>query len=181
MAVEEALLERIGRGDRAAVGECIDKYSGLVWSLARRFIANEADAEEAVQEIFLELWARADRYDRRRSGEATYISMLARRRLIDQLRKSGREPDRAPLQDVEQTLSRDGHLALEASAETRRIMNIMDSMNPEQRQVVHMSAWLGMSHAAIAERTSMPLGTVKSHLRRGIMKIREQLGERGAT
>ncbi len=176
LAAHEPLLTRIGRGDRAAVTQCIDKYSGLVWSLARRFIANEADAEEAVQEIFMEVWSTADRFDANRSGEATFVSMIARRRLIDRVRKTGREPGSEPLQDVEHLLTKDGHLALEASVETKRVMGVIETMKTEQRQVVHMSTWLGMSHGAIAERMNLPLGTVKSHLRRGLTRIREELG-----
>ena len=176
MSAEVSLLERIAGGDRNAVALCIDQYSGLVWSLARRFIANEADAEEAVQDVFMELWANASRFDASKAGEATWISMVARRRLIDRARRESRAPDSEPLSDVEHLLTRDGHAAIEASAETRLVMEVIESMNPEQMQVVRMSTWLGMTHAAIAERTNLPLGTVKSHLRRGLSRIREQLG-----
>ena len=176
MTAEASLLERIAGGDRSAVALCIDQYSGLVWSLARRFIANEADAEEAVQDVFMELWANASRYDATKAGEATWISMVARLRLIDRARREKRAPESEPLADVEHLLTRDGHAAIEASAETTRVMEVIESMNPEQMQVVRMSTWLGMTHAAIAERTNLPLGTVKSHLRRGLSRIREQLG-----
>ena len=181
MVGEESLLERVGRGDRGAVAGCIEEYSGLVWSLARRFIANEADAEEAVQEIFLEIWSTAGRFDPARSGEATFISMIARRRLIDRVRKTRREPTREPLQDVEQLLSRDGHIALESAVDSSRVMQLMETMEPTQKQVLRMSTWLGMSHAAIAEHTELPLGTVKSHLRRGLLRIREQLADFAGT
>ena len=93
MTAEPTLLERIGRGDRTAVAECIDTYGGLVWSLARQFQANEADAEESVQEIFMEIWTRANRYDAGKASEATFISMLARRRLIDRIRRQQRWRD----------------------------------------------------------------------------------------
>jgi len=177
MALDDPLLERIARGERDAVAQCIEQYSGLVWSLARRFIGNEADAEDAVQEVFLEIWSTAGRYDASRSGEATYISMIARRRLIDRVRKLGREPDSEPLQDAEQLLVRDDRVALEASVDTSRVMDVMETMEPAQKQVLQMSTWLGMSHAAIAQHTDMPLGTVKSHLRRGLLRIREQLAD----
>ncbi len=166
MTESHSLLERIARGDRAAVALCIKQYSGLVWSLARRYIANEADAEEAVQDVFMELWSRAARFDAAKASEPTWVSLIARRRLIDRLRSEQREPDREPLANVEQQLTRDGQAAIEASAESRRVMDLIDRMNPEQRQVIRMSAWLGMSHAAIADRTKLPLGTVKNHLRR---------------
>ena len=180
MTGQASLLERIGSGDQAAVAQCVERYSGLVWSLARRFIAVEADAEDAVQEIFVEIWNTAGRFDPSKSAEATYISMIARRRLIDRLRKSRREPDRENLEDVEYALSGDGHRALEASAETEKVVEVLNNMKPEQQQVIRMSTWLGMSHSAIAEETGMPLGTVKSLLRRGLLQIREQLGETGA-
>jgi RNA polymerase sigma-70 factor (ECF subfamily) len=176
MSTPESLIERIANGDRSAVADCIDRYSGLVWSLARRFIANEADAEEAVQEVFLELWANAGRFDPDRSGEATWISLVARRRLIDRARRASRTPDGEPLADVEHLLSGDGHAAIEASAESARVMQVIESMKPEQRQVVRMSTWLGMTHQAIADQLDLPLGTVKSHLRRGLTRIRAQLG-----
>ena len=181
MAIDDSLLSRIGRGDRRAVAHCIEEYSGLVWSLARRFIANESDAEEAVQEIFLEIWSTAARFDPARSGEATYISMIARRRLIDQVRKSGREPGKEPLQDHEQDLSRDGQVALESAVDTSRVLQLIETMDPPQDEILRMSTWLGMSHAAIASQTELPLGTVKSHLRRGLLRIREQLADFAGT
>ncbi len=183
MNPEEPLLPRIADGDRSAVSECIDRYSGLVWSLARRHLVIEADAEDAVQDVFMELWSKADRFDPARAAEATFVSMLARRRMIDRNRKERRTPDRRPLADVEHALSRDGHAAIEASAESQRVLRAIEQMEPDQRQVLRMATWLGMTHAAIAEETDLPLGTVKSHLRRGLIRVREQLGiapERGA-
>ena len=176
MSTDDSLLERIANGDRNAVALCIQRYSGLVWSLARRFIANEADAEEAVQDVFIELWSNAKRFDAQKSGEATFVSLVARRRLIDRARREQRVPDSQPLADVEPLLSRDGHVAIESSAESRRVMKVIEAMNPDQQQVVRMSTWLGMTHQAIADQTNLPLGTVKSHLRRGLSRIREQLG-----
>lgn len=176
MSTSDSLIERIAGGDREAVTLCIDRYSGLVWSLARRFIANRADAEEAVQEVFLELWSNAKRFDPGKSCEATWISLIARRRLIDRARRERRAPDSEPLAAVEHLLSGDGHAVIEASAESERVMKVIDSMAPEQRQVIRMSTWLGMTHRAIADQLDLPLGTVKSHLRRGLGRIRAQLG-----
>ncbi len=174
------LLERIARGDRAAASECIRHYSGLVWSLARRRLANEADAEEAVQDIFLELWRQAGRYDPRRGEEVTFVSLLARRRLVDRLRKSAREPERTGLDEAEGRLCEDGRHTLEQSVDARRALAVLETLAPEQKTIIHLSSWHGLSHGDIAERTGMPLGTVKSHLRRGLMKVRERLGEAAA-
>lgn len=175
--VTESLLERIARGDRTAVADCIEAYSGLVWTLARRFLSNDADAEEAVQEIFMEIWQRADRYDRSVAGEATFVSMIARRRLIDRSRKLAREPGSEPLDEARHSLSEDSQRFLEASADMQRVVGVLQTLGAEQQEVINMASWLGMSHGAIAEHTGIPLGTVKSYITRGLLKIREALGE----
>ena len=175
MNTEAPILERVATGDRSAVAACIERYSGLVWSLARRYIASEADAEEAVQEIFIELWSTAARFDPTRATEVTFVSMLARRRLIDHVRRAGRAPDFAELSEGEVPLSCEGERRHEAESEMDRVARAMGEMSSERRQVLHMSIWLGLSHGEIAERTDLPLGTIKSHLRRGLLAIRELL------
>ncbi len=177
--MKSAILKRIATGDRTAVADCIETFSGLVWSLSRRFLPNQSDAEEAVQEIFLELWQKADCFDENVASEATFISMIARRRLIDRRRKLDREPASRPIDEVEHTLSEDAQQVLEASAEIRRVVDIIQTMKPEQQEVINMASWLGMSHRMIAEQTGIPLGTVKSYLARGLTRIRETLGEPG--
>lgn len=175
----QSILERIADGDRTAVAECIDAYSGLVWSLSRRFLAIEADAEDAVQEIFMELWSTAGRFDPSVASEATFISMVARRRLIDRRRRMERQPHSQSLDETQHGLSEGGQRALEASAETQRVIDVLKTLKPEQQEVINMSSWLGMSHAAIAEETGIPLGTVKSHMKRGLTTIRNALGDAG--
>lgn len=171
------LIQRIANGDHGAVAACIDTYSGLVWSLARRFLPNESDAEEAVQEIFLELWETAERFDPGVAAEATFVSMIARRRLIDRRRKLDREPRAESIEAVHDTLSEDVQGLLEASAEMERVVGVIKTLGPEQQEVINMASWLGMSHGAIAEQTGIPLGTVKSYVVRGLKQIREALGE----
>ena len=177
MTAEPTLLQRVARGERAAATACIECYSGLVWSLARRHLGNPADAEDAVQDIFLQLWRQAGRFDPAHGEEVTFVSMLARRRLVDRLRRARREPERATLEDAEHVLSEDGRRTLERSAEVERVLGVLEALDPKQREVIHLSSWLGLSHGAIAQRTGLPLGTVKSHLRRGLIRIRERLGE----
>ena len=173
----ESLLQRIAGGDREAVAACIDTYSGLVWSLARRFLRNEADAEEAVQEIFLELWEKSARFDPAVAAEVTFVSMIARRRLIDRRRKLEREPVAEAIDEIEHSLSDDAQGLLEANAELARVVDVIRTLKPEQQEVINMASWLGMSHVAIARQTGIPLGTVKSYVARGLLRIREALGE----
>ncbi len=173
----DTLLQRIAGGDHDAVAACIDVYSGLVWSLARRFLQNEADAEDAVQEIFLELWEKAARFDPSIASEVTFVSMIARRRLIDRRRKLASEPFTDSLDEVEHCLCDDARRVLENNAELARVVDVIKTMKPEQQEVLNMASWLGMSHAAIAAQTGIPLGTVKSYVTRGLLKVRDVLGE----
>ena len=87
-----SVLERIAAGDESAVRECMDQYGGLVWTLARRFSESAADAEDASQEIFLEIWKSAARFDPARGSESVFVTTVARRRLIDRLRARKRRP-----------------------------------------------------------------------------------------
>ena len=97
--MSEPLLQRVARGDPTATQECIKRYGGLVWSLARRMLANPADAEDATQDIFLEIWKHAGRHDPAKGSETLYITMIARRRLIDRIRKGARRPRHESLDD----------------------------------------------------------------------------------
>jgi len=97
MNAESTLLERIAAGDAAAVEGCLEKYRGLVWSMARQSVGNYADAEDAVQEILVELWRHAGRFDSAVSAESTFVATVARRRLIDRYRRRARQPEATPL------------------------------------------------------------------------------------
>ena len=88
----DSILKRIAIGDKAAVQQCLKQYGGLVWSLSRRMTTTAEDAEDATQDIFLDLWKHASKFDPAKSSEATFIAMIARRRLIDRMRSSGRTP-----------------------------------------------------------------------------------------
>ena len=92
-------LERVAAGQADAVEECLRKYRGLVWSLARKLCPNLTDAEDAVQEIFIEVWRHADRFDAGRASEATYIATIARRRLIDKYRRRSRQVETAAMDE----------------------------------------------------------------------------------
>ena len=170
-ATARSLLARVAEGDASAVRECIARYGGLVWSIARRF--ELADAEDAVQEIFLDLWKSAARFDPSVASEATFIAMIARRRLIDRRRTRRRRPATEQLPEVPTTPA--GGLQPDTTTEARKAARALDQLRPEQRQVIVLSACHGLSHGEISAQTGMPLGTVKAHARRGLMMIRAAL------
>ena len=169
-----SLLARVGAGDAAAVREVISRFGGLVWSIAKRFEPSEA--EDAVQEIFLDLWKSAGRYDASLGSETTFIATIARRRLIDRRRSRRRRPQDtgSPSDVVLEEVASDG-TSPATSAEASIAAQALDKLRPEQRQVLVLSTCHGLSHGEIAAQTGMPLGTVKAHARRGLISIRAAL------
>ncbi len=175
MPPKAPLLPRIAAGDGEAVSEFIDRYKNLVWWLARQ-LATDADAEDAVQEIFVDLWSSADRYDPERSGEAAFVAMIARRRLIDRRRRTGRRPAESSLEDLEVELAGSGLAAVEAVAEAALAGDAIRRLDEKERRVLSLAVYQGLSHSEIADFTKLPLGTVKTYVRRGLSRVREMLG-----
>jgi RNA polymerase sigma-70 factor (ECF subfamily) len=171
------VLPRIAAGDEGAVEECLERYGGLVWSIARRLSASPVDAEDAVQDVFIELWQKAERFDATKASEKTFIAMIARRRLIDRLRRSSRRPEVA-LPDEDWALpADDADRRMEASVEAALAARTLAKLKPEQQKVLHLSIKLGLTHREIADATGMPIGTVKSHIFRGLAEVRQRLSE----
>lgn len=152
-----------------------------MWSLARRFCSAQQDAEDAVQEIFLELWKSASRFDPSVGSEIAFVMTIARRRLIDRTRKVSRSPIVQSIAEPEIIAETPTADAVEIGEEVAKVREAMDRLRPEQREVLQMSLVQGHSHQQVAERTGMPLGTVKSHARRGLMRIRDMLGVGGVS
>lgn len=179
---EPSILARIAAGDGDAVQQCVDRYGGLVWSLARQMVP--ATAEDAVQEVFISLWKSAHRFDPSKASEKTFIATVARRRLIDQLRRQGRRPQTRALPEPDEPAAEprvDDHLAIQTRAEARNVAAYLDELPPAQRKVIRMSVFVGMSHSEIAESTGIALGTIKSHIVRGLNRIRARLAEADAS
>jgi RNA polymerase sigma factor (sigma-70 family) len=174
------ILSRVARGEPNAVQECIDRYGALVWSLARRQLGSSLDAEDAVQEIFIELWKSAERFDPSRSSEAGFIAMVARRRIIDRLRQRGRMPDLEALDDRHEVVP-DPRAGLdpETHAEAALAARALGQLRPQQKQVLELLIQEGLTHEQVAQSTGMPLGTVKTHARRGLIRLREILTTKG--
>lgn len=179
-AKHTAVLIRVAQGDQSSMRELIDQYTGLVWSLVRRKIANSSDAEDLVQEIFAEIWKSAHRYNPSLGSEATFIAVIARRRIIDAIRKLTRH---APM------LAFDGAVEYDAAAaptsqelphDLSQAMSVLSMLRPERRGVLELSIIHGRSHAQIVEATGMPLGTVKAHIRRGLEEIRTTIRSQSA-
>jgi len=174
------LLARVAAGDPLATRECITRYGGLVYSIARRFEGGGSDVDDAVQEIFLDLWKSAARFDPQIASESAFVAMIARRRLIDRRRTRDRRPTPAPIEDAPAII--DAASQPDTCAEAAQAARALARLRPEQRTVLTLATCHGLSHNEIAEHTGMPLGTVKAHARRGLLSIRAALlGDAGAS
>ncbi len=177
-SVAEPILHRVAAGDPGAVQECLDRYGGLVWSLSRRFCPNREEAEDAVQDVFIEIWNKAGRYDASLSSEITFVAMIARRRLIDRSRRRQRAVQADGLEDenVLPPAEDRSQEMVDIGDEVERAQRALAELRPDEQKVLRLSIYEGMSHDQISKATALPLGTVKTHLRRGLIRVRELLG-----
>jgi RNA polymerase sigma-70 factor (ECF subfamily) len=172
---DELLLLRVAARDRAAFAALFRRYAGRVKAFLARSGFRGGEADEGAQEVMLAVWRRADSFDPARAGAATWIYAIARNRRIDMLRRRRPEPD------PEDPLFRpDPEPAAEAAAAARdrdrAIAAALAALSADQREVVRLAFYDGLSHAEIAALLDAPLGTVKSRLRLAMTRLRGALG-----
>lgn len=169
----QTLVQRIAAGDGKAVRDVMDRYGALVRSMARRGVGVQ-DAEDLAQEVFVQVWKHAARFDPAKGSEEAWITTIARRRIIDRRRKVGRRPESQEL--IEEAVGGVEHRdEVELADEARLAEDALSALSRDQRRVLRLALLEGLTHTEITERTSMPLGTVKSHARRGLERVRAHL------
>ncbi len=176
---DAALLRRMAAGDESALGALYDRWSPLVHSVISRIAGDPDDAEELVEETFLQAWRQAGSYQDARGGVATWLAVMARSRALDRVRLAGHRRAAAaePLEAAEGA-ERFDPTPLDAAevAETRQIVQAaLERLPADQRETLEMAYFRGMSQSEIAEATGQPLGTVKTRCRLGLQKLREAL------
>ena len=172
---EKLILPLVAKGDEAAMKRCIDSYGPLIWSIVCRRINERVDAEEACQEIFTEVWRIAGRFDSKVSKESTFIGMIARRRSIDWQRKQNRLPALANLDSLPE-LSTPSTSNLH-SIDRSELWNILNKLPSDTLNLFSLHFEKGLTHDEIARQTKLPIGTVKTKLRRGLIEARKLLKE----
>jgi RNA polymerase sigma-70 factor (ECF subfamily) len=173
--MSESVLKRIARGDERAVAECMDEFGGLVWALARRLSRTRADAEDAVQEIFTDLWRSAGRFDPQQGSEKVFVATIARRRLIDRMRRGAHQPGGEPVESLDVIGWAEPGTRAEVCVEAERAARAVARLRPDQQKVLELGILGGLTHSEIAAAIGMPLGTVKTNMRRGLLQVREML------
>jgi RNA polymerase sigma-70 factor (ECF subfamily) len=175
-----SILLELASGSPGAMQRCMDRFGGLVWSLARRQTSSGADADDAVQEIFIDVWKSAARFDPSIASESTFVATIARRRLIDRGRRRQRRIDAAIIPEAVQPEAEPTPDLSERNEQAGRATAALEQLRPEQQRILQLSIYHGRSHEEIARSTGLPLGTVKTHARRGLIRLREILEAEGA-
>ena len=175
---DSELLARIADRDTGSLEQLYDRYSGLLNALARRVLHDPSDAEEILQEVFLQVWNQAGRYDRSRSSVSTWLVLITRSRAIDRLR-SRQVKDRAlsALKQEKPSLhtSPEGGSNVLLSQRRSRLQSELTELPIEQREVLELAFFRGMTQSEISSSTGIPLGTVKTRTLLAMKKLRNAL------
>jgi len=177
-AADRAAFERMAGGDQEALGDVYDRHGRLIYSLALRIVRDQADAEDVVQDVFSQAWRQAARYDASRGTVLGWLLTLTRTRSIDRLRgrRSRPEPsvDEAMLNAIPDTAT-PADVQVAWSGQVAQIRAALDGLSMLQRMAIELAFYEGLTHAEIAERLELPLGTVKTRIRQGLLKLRDRL------
>jgi RNA polymerase sigma-70 factor (ECF subfamily) len=179
-AVELDLLARVAKRERAAFEQLYDRYSNILYATAMKFLKEDADAQDVVQDVFIQIWDKAKLYDPAKGKPLTWALTLTRNRSIDRIRAIQR---RTRLRDdfEKETVAdesagiREALSGVDASEKSQILRDAVGRLSPEQRKVIELAFFGGFTQSEIADRLGEPLGTVKARARRGLMKLKEIL------
>jgi RNA polymerase sigma-70 factor (ECF subfamily) len=177
-AADHAALERMAHGDHEALAELYDRHGRLVFSLALRILRDQSDAEDIVQDVFSQAWRQAARYESSRGNPVAWLLNLTRSRAIDRLRGRRARPDTAAadpssldLPDLSQPVDEQ----IVRSHQAAQVRAAVDELSVLQRVAIELAFYEGLTHVEIADRLELPLGTVKTRIRQGLLKLKDRL------
>ena len=173
----ESLIERVAAGDQSAFAALYDELVPSVFGVVRRVLRDPAQAEEVTQEVFVEIWRQAARFDALRGSVRTWAVTIAHRRAVDRVRSEQALRDRqARVAETERSVESTPESSALESEERRRARAAMAELSPVQREALEMAFYDGLTHVEIAERLGIALGTVKTRIRDGLIRLRTAMG-----
>lgn len=173
-----ALIERVAEGDQSALTDLYDSTSRLVFGLVLRVVGDRATAEEVLLDVYTQVWRQASTYDSKRGSPLAWIMTIARTRGIDRLRSGKYEhQNRDELDSIGEVCATTASPEEDTVAGERRrlVRAALDTLSAEQREVIELAYYSGLSHSEIALQLGQPLGTVKTRTRLGLIKLRDTL------
>ena len=173
-----SLVELVATGDQSALATLYDATNRLIYSLILRVLGDVNSAEEVLIDVYTQVWRQAASYDANRGAPLAWMATIARSRAIDRLRSGWQDQRRKESLDVLGDAPANAASPEEAAASSERQRLVREALNiltPEQREVIELAYYSGLSHSEIAEKLNQPLGTVKTRTRLGMMKLREAL------
>ena len=171
-------IQAVANGDRVAFGHLYDQYAGPVYSLAMAMLRNQAEAEDLLQEIMVKIWTKALSYNVRRGSPLNWIMTMTRNSAIDRIRKGKRSSAlEEPLLDEDSLRSEqsDAHQSATEKETRTMVRHSLLNLPAEQRQVIEMAYFGGLTHTEIAANLDQPVGTIKARIRRGMQKLNSEL------
>jgi len=165
----ESLLRRLSSGDHVALGQVYDRYAGLVNGLALRILRNRTEAEDVVQEVFVQIWRQAERFDPTRGSPEAWICTITRTRALDRLRRRASRREEPSEKAPSPT---DPPKTEEALA----VRKALESLSDDQRRALELAYFEGLTQTEIATRLDEPLGTIKTRIRTALIRLRDVLG-----
>ena len=175
---ERRMLERMAAGDGDALRELYDIHARAVYSLAVRILRSQSDAEDIVQEVFVQAWRQATRYDASRGTVAGWLLMQAKSRSIDRLRARRARPEQSEEARVSEPVdaSDAADIQIVRGEQAARVRQALEELPALQKTALELAYYEGLTHVEIAEQLEQPLGTVKTRIRQGLLKLRQALG-----
>lgn len=172
------LLKLCARGDRSAFTELYHATSARVYGLAVRVVRDRAQAEEVVQEVYLDVWRTAARYDPERGGAMSWILTLCHRRSVDRVRSAAASARREDAYGIEEhDVAHDSTAeTVQDSFEARRVREALDGLTDVQREALELAFFGGYTHTEVATMLELPVGTAKTRIRDGLIRLRDRLG-----